>query len=255
MARTESQSGQTTTSAPTKYLDVARQMKGLVQAFSFDNETLLKPDGKLGFGGNVATDLSGQGSSGVMGGPERGVLGAMGIAGEGLEFFGASHLLFKDSQLPKGAESRSVSLWIKAGPQKNNGGTVFKYGGGAGNGIVLFVFPDDSPNAYGGRLTLSQEGDVAPDVNLATTAMITDGKWHHVVITMDKGFASVFVDGSKQGGKSLQKETQLTGNAIIGNLGPEDGLHGFNGVVDEFAIFSRALAEAEVRELFMAGRQ
>lgn len=92
-------------------------------------------------------------------------------------------------------------------------------------------------------------------MNLATTAMITDGKWHHVVITMDKGLASVFVDGSKQGGKSLRKETQLTGNAIIGNLGRDDRLHGFNGIVDEFALFSIALTEAEFRKRFVAGRR
>jgi hypothetical protein len=73
-------------------MDVARQIQDLVQAFSFDNETLVKPNGELGFGGNIAKDVSGQASSGAMGGPEKGVLGAKGIAGDGLEFFGASHL-------------------------------------------------------------------------------------------------------------------------------------------------------------------
>src|SRR5262249_55061829 len=85
---------------------------------------------------------------------------------------------------------------------------------------------------------------------------IWDGNWHHVVGTYDGSFVRLYVDGAEIGnGNELDNilgyGLPTTNDLFIGTYGGIAG-YSFNGLIDEPAVFNRALTAAEVRERFNA---
>ena len=79
---------------------------------------------------------------------------------------------------------------------------------------------------------------------------LTDGRVHHVVASYDaaSGRKAIFVDGLLRYSRQFPPDTQImsggTSPLTIGNI--FGGWETFNGVIDEVAIYNRALADEEV---------
>jgi hypothetical protein len=113
--------------------------------------------------------------------------------------------------------------------------------------------------------TPAERGDPPNDWHNYDSAVIFRpdqfGQWMHLVTVYDRthGFAQHYVNGEPMGRRPLKARVPLSiGNAEIGNWGvPLTGvqtpIRNLNGRVDEFAIFSRALAAAEIQGLYRAG--
>jgi hypothetical protein len=94
-------------------------------------------------------------------------------------------------------------------------------------------------------------------------AGIWDGNWHHVVGTYDGNFIRLYVDGVEVGNGSpwniLGYGLPTSNDLYIGTYGGIDG-HGidgysFNGLIDEPAVFNRALSAEEIQRLFAGGAE
>jgi hypothetical protein len=105
-----------------------------------------------------------------------------------------------------------------------------------GNSTLAFNFP-------------SLQGNDGP---LTTSFNFSDGAWHHVVAAFDDAGNSVslYVDGTLRNSKTTNQSIGVAGPSptYIGSRGGTS--HFFPGQLDDVRIYNRALAPADVSELF-----
>ena len=90
---------------------------------------------------------------------------------------------------------------------------------------------------------------------------VADDEWHHVVATFDAEMKRIYVDGELDAEAPTDTNDKMIGKAVTrygfigigseapafnGNVGPT---WAFNGLMDEFLMFHRALSAEEVRHL------
>ncbi|ABQ27183.1 Ig-like domain-containing protein [Geotalea uraniireducens] len=92
----------------------------------------------------------------------------------------------------------------------------------------------------------------AIDYTVSTNAPITQGKWHHVAATFDAGAVKLYVNGVEVASKVSSITVLKAGTSPL-NLGfePTTGRY-FNGLMDEVAIYKRALSPEEIRSHYNA---
>lgn len=100
----------------------------------------------------------------------------------------------------------------------------------------------------------------SPQNILASGGNITDGEWHHVVLSVERGSATglrFFVDGVAHAASPSASTTGLTGSldtAVAFRLGTNlSGTSKFSGHLDEFQLYKSALTEDQARALHAAG--
>lgn len=209
-------------------------------------------------GGNVAMDSSGNGYDGTITGAATSVPGHTGAA---LSFDGGTALVkVTDSPLLQPTSAVTVSAWVKhAGSpgdyryilaKGENGCVNASYGlyTGPSGGLAFYI-----SNGRGNSFTRSPDAGMAP----------WDGAWHLVVGTFDGTAVHLFLDGTEVGtgtprsgpiGYALSDSDDL----FIGGYpvaGGYVGCHagGFLGVIDEVALWNRALAPSEISAMMATG--
>ncbi len=202
--------------------------------------------------GNTATDFTQKGNDGDL---IKGPFWVDGKFGGALEFDGASSYVMVEEpvDLPVLWDSRTVLFWFKwasvdfraqpeivgwgwDGPSKRNG-VVLGEAGGIGYECSGFRY----------QYLAAWEGD-------------TD--WHHFAMTVPEGERTkndaftFYFDGEEKAGEVTAGKPQilLTENAqfTIGCYNSPLG-HYFSGLVDEVAIFPRALTGDEIKEIMKSG--
>jgi lysophospholipase L1-like esterase len=182
------------------------------------------------------------------------------LPGNGRIYFPAKgNLAFK-----KGGWGGTVSFWLKGDPN-----TMLKTGfcdpvqltqKGANNGGIWCDFNDAKPRDFRmgvfpavaeGVKPIAENDPKAPIVKTKSTVFKAD-EWHHVALSwnnLDTGKKDaqtvLYVDGKSIG---EMKDIELAMNWEIEKTGIYIGVN-FIGLLDEFALFNRALTEAEVKAL------
>ena len=115
----------------------------------------------------------------------------------------------------------------------------------ATNGFELYFY------SWNGMLLLES----APDIYLIHSFQnVTKNAWRHLTVTYNKnsGNFSIYIDGSLDHTRSINVSNH-TGKMVIGatqtNLN-ETALRQFNGTIDEFIIFNRALNSNEIERVY-----
>ena len=84
-----------------------------------------------------------------------------------------------------------------------------------------------------------------------STSSVTDGNWHFIALTYETGQAQLYVDGALKVTRSGTYATMLTGTIDIGGtIVPSIP---YAGLIDEVAIFNRALSANEIGAIYNAG--
>ncbi len=102
------------------------------------------------------------------------------------------------------------------------------------------------------------DGDgTEPLFNLYSIEAYDNDTWHHVVATIDRdGLAILYIDGSEVNNADVSHLSSLdesnNENLEIGREGVYD-TYCFNGLIDEVAIYSRALSAEEILQHFQNG--
>lgn len=93
---------------------------------------------------------------------------------------------------------------------------------------------------------------------------VTDDAWHHIVVTFNADTKRIYVDGELDGEQATHTTDKRIGKAVTrygfigigseatafnGSVGPN---WAFNGLMDEFLLFHRAISEKEVATLVNA---
>lgn len=77
--------------------------------------------------------------------------------------------------------------------------------------------------------------------------------WHHLAITKDGTTATLYLDGISQGTDTTSNSWDTGDSVRIGVIGLDRLDCGFNGFIDEVAIYDRALSAEEVLQLYEMG--
>jgi hypothetical protein len=146
----------------------------------------------------------------------------------------------------KQGESFTLACWtMMTGAWSGQGNIVAKYkiGGGTGPFYGMFVFTGDKIHTY------TRGG---PNVELWSKASINDKKWHHLALVRDAGkTVTLYVDGQKDDAKD-DTSGDLT-NVETFSMGRHTTDQFYAGVVDEVALWRRALSQAEVQSVLQGG--
>ena len=85
-----------------------------------------------------------------------------------------------------------------------------------------------------------------PEPTASGNPLLAKEAWHHVAVSLSGGKATIYLDSAKLRSEAFSAEG-FAGEANF-FLGPK--LRGGSFELDEFRLYSRSLAEAEVKELF-----
>lgn len=169
----------------------------------------------------------------------------------GVRFAGAASYVSLPTTIASTAKNYTFSFWIRT--TATTQGYLFDAADGS-NRIII------APLCYStcgtnGKISVGY-GATVPTIPSTTINSPSDGLWHHLVVTMSKatGNAKVYYDYGTTFTFNTYGATgwNIASDAAIGSRYQEDN-HFFNGDVDEYAIWSRALSDAEVLQLYRRG--
>ncbi|MCR4369364.1 MAG: hypothetical protein NUV67_05660, partial [archaeon] len=200
------------------------------------------------FGGNIE-DVSGQGNNGtVLGGAT--YLPTGGVNGTGAFSFSgsATERLRIDNKDPFqfGNTNFSMMAWVK--PAAVGGSALRTF---SNKGLFCYA-QTDGVNRYTCFIT-GDSGIVAPNT---LNNSITLNQWQHVVLTVNKsGNATMYLNGQKKATASATNSGAINSGAFFDIAGPTPWAPntGFNGMIDEVAVWKRELLATEVSDLYNFG--
>ncbi len=155
-----------------------------------------------------------------------------------------------------GTESFSIEYWVRitTGIPTDNQvvmgrydeviGTFWFTGIEAGTGFASCILEDSDGVSAG-------VGGTTGTINLA------DGQWHHVVVVRDESINTnlIYTDGVLQDSAVVDYTGGFFSNSAALNIGWFDfqDFFRFQGLIDEVALYGRALAQAEIQQHHSAG--
>ena len=213
----------------------------LIIYYSFNQDTL---------SGDDVADVSGNGNDGLIKGAN--IEPVEGVVGGGLAFPGAAtdYISVRNHEYVDPFPALTIAAWVKA-PTRGmisswDRSEFFRFAVGddvGGNAATTFVaFDHCCPihDWYG-------ETDVADD------------EWHHLVAVFDGVEKRIYIDGELDASTDATTEVIGAGQSRFGfiGIGSEAGTFdaatgpnwAFNGIMDEYLMFHRALSEGEIAHL------
>ncbi|TMI97006.1 MAG: LamG domain-containing protein, partial [Bacillati bacterium ANGP1] len=204
--------------------------------------------------GTVATDSSGNAHDATYAasGVTLGVAGAIvndtntaitldGTAGSVQETSGAG--------VPVGFANRSVEAWFKT--TTTTAMPIVAYGS---PGIANQYF-----GVYVHDTAIEVQTGAGTTITFPGTASLSDGAWHHLVVTYDSGAIAgnlkVYIDGGSFGTQTPAALFDTTLDAAGLEVGKDDTVTTafFNGSLDEVAVYATVLATYQVSNHYKAG--
>ena len=188
--------------------------------------------------------------------------------GDVLDFNGSSTALANYGDILEVADgSRTVSLWFKADAPSGIQYIVADGNSGISTDPGWSVFLSDGDLFV--RANMTTPG-AAEDNRVATyyDEGASDGLWHHLAFTIDNenGILAAYLDGQGSGADGQENgwavgrggattvlfpAESACGNADFIALGANsDAAFGFEGMVDDFAMWDRVLTEAEILSIY-----
>ncbi len=213
----------------------------LVIYYSFNQNTLQTED---------ILDVSGNGNDGFLHGSNLNIVD--GIVGECMEFPGvaAEYISVRQLQYVEPFPALTVAAWVKTGVR----GMISSWDRSE---FFRFAVGDDVGGNNGTTFVAFDHCCPIHDWYGATD--VADDQWHHIVAVFDGQEKRIYVDGKLDASIASPTEMIGAGAARFGfigigseaadfnaNVGPN---WAFNGLMDEYLMFHRALSDAEIEHL------
>ena len=101
--------------------------------------------------------------------------------------------------------------------------------------------------------TLLFAGTGIPALRNDTVGIVKPGVWHHLVYVREHATIRVYLDGELMLSGNTVESAYGTSNRIVAGIRPDNVLP-FGGLLDELAIYNRALTGLEVRRHYQASK-
>ncbi len=211
---------------------------GLVGMWSFDGPHMF---------GNTALDISGQGNDGALtNGPSR----TIGRIGQALEFDGLEDNVSVDENSIYETIPLSIAFWIKTGdtlPSLDEERRVAGKRHSIGPWFSWYFHWDDIDNKMHFSTISSGESQTS---SLSDSTLETN-TWYHVTGVCDGTTNTLYMDGVAQSATAVCTSMyDSNGQLRIG----DPIINEWNGIIDEFRIYNRALTPDEIKRLYNMGR-
>lgn len=211
--------------------------------------------------GEVAKDLSVSKNNGVLKGSPKWVKGKTGSA---LQFNGAENKNYVEVPEHPGlnpAEQITCAAWIYFDKFLGSGGIISKYiGAGNQRGYTMHQHHD---NALSIGADFSSDGIFKAGVSAVSSGTdagtLKEGEWQHVAMTFKaKDTAKIFINGVMKAEAKADFMANIFDNTVPLLVGTDFQIGGshragqpreFTGIIDEVAIFNRALSEDEIKSI------
>lgn len=209
--------------------------KGLVCFYPFDDKDMQD----IGFDASPSRLCLAQEGSGISYIPD-------GIRGSAIRFTSDSYLTsgneFKPSNFPYGTNSFTVSVWIRPDANSFNSDTrrwICSWGSASAGKLVGFDLKSET------ELMFSNYGS-GRSCTCPIEKSLSDGEWHHVVLTYCEGTVKFYVDGSMA--KSGSVSDPSVDRAPEFRIGSYANGNAYVGDMDEFMICDYAWSAGEVAD-------
>ncbi|WP_394844296.1 LamG domain-containing protein [Pendulispora brunnea] len=164
--------------------------------------------------------------------------------GLGFLFNGATYVDVPPDRALDFTTDVSVDAWIKINPgtlNEKGGRIIDKVGNRLG-----YAF-----DVHGGGLRFFVGNATGAGGDVITEKPLPQGELIHVAAVMGAGLATVYVNGAVGAAKSIPQASPSDAALRIGAASTENAP--FNGIIDEVALYSRALTATEIATLFARG--
>jgi hypothetical protein len=206
------------------------------------------------FNGN-AKDESGNGNNGKVNGATL-TADRFGKPNKAYNFDGSSWIELNQLTEINNSNQLAVSIWVNStgfNTHTNcNSGCVqfyFSRGYDSGNGFGLATFQGDNPHFFG-----SINGPFAggKDVNSTIKIDIPHAQWHHLLMNYDGETIKYYVNGVLSGTTPYTENIGIgkTSKAVFGRQFVPNYPYYVIGMIDDAAIWNRALTEVEISDVF-----
>ncbi|WP_432940113.1 exo-alpha-sialidase [Kribbella sp. CA-253562] len=197
------------------------------------------PDGAIG---PTTPDVSGLGNHSYLRGGTTAVTGKFGQARDLDGTDDAIQLPYAES-LALGAGDFTVMSWIRYGASTAPQAIFWGYGMNEFSQFWLRAEPADQRI----RGLITTNGSTAA---VASTRAYNDNAWHHVALQRRAGTLSLWVDGTQVGSVAAPAGSISPARPFRMYVGQRlDGLHHFDGALDEVRVYRRALTAAELTSI------
>ncbi|MBI4227516.1 MAG: hypothetical protein HY600_04475, partial [Candidatus Omnitrophica bacterium] len=159
-----------------------------------------------------------------------------GKVGGALSFDGtADFLKGSDAGFPTGANPKTIAMWVKPSAIGGNRVALDSGAGGATQALEIYM---NTSNLW----IVTQNG-----ASLSGHAAVQD-QWSHLVVTYDGSTYVIYGDGARTAAGAMTTSTVAGGTLYIGQQ--RDNTLRYSGLMDEIALYNRALTGKEVWELY-----
>ena len=154
------------------------------------------------------------------------------------------------------ANSLSVEGWIKPASLPSEDGARFTIAGNSNGNSTLFQY---SLTNHNGSLQLAltyrlDSSDLVTAYSTNLPGLYTSG-FHHVAVVADGSLVKFYLDGQDVSGGDPVYQTPVSFKSTYGTLfvGGMANTDGFDGAIDELAVYNRPLTSDEITHIFEAG--
>ncbi|MHC4250757.1 MAG: LamG-like jellyroll fold domain-containing protein [Planctomycetota bacterium] len=205
-------------------------VEGLVAHWSFDEVA-----------GRAARDSTGRHHATVVGAAP-----APGKTGKALAFDGRASYVELPAAATSGLKEFSFSFWVKT-TEGRQSEVYWQRPSMLGQATKGIPSGDMSVGSNGGYISIYHGQDKKDRAHLSTTTKIGDGQWHHVTVTRDGSFMTLYVDAHvvtslPARGPALND----TAFRVGAQGGREEAGYHTSGVIDDVRLYARALTAPEV---------
>jgi hypothetical protein len=199
---------------------------GLSVWYTFDGRSIVN---------GLLTDQSGQGNTSRIIGISTTTFYVAGKLGQAFNFDGVDDYTDSNTTISVPTDF-SVSWWMKT--SQTGGGRVFAWG------FTRFAYL----NSLIGKLNFTVDGDGTGSTY--STTNINDNKWHHITYVVSGNTQTLYVDGVQEA--TATETTNTTATSV--KLASDYSVGGdYEGLLDDWRLYSRTLSAAEVRGLYNTG--
>lgn len=221
-------------------------------------------EGAIGFwksdeiGGDVISDASGNGKSGVLQG---GASFVSGHAGNALHLDGANDYVDLGGLDVSGSQL-TLSAWVKADLADTQDRRIISKATTSfeqSHYFMLSTFRSEGRNRLRFRLKTGSSQNSGTTVLVADGGEVTQSAWHHVAATYDGARMRLYLDGNevgrvaKSGAVTMDPTVPVYIGANPGGILPGQAAKFWDGQLDEVGIWERALSAEELRTLIADG--